>query len=306
MQIARTPDDRFTGLPSWPYPPRYTEIASGDGSGATLRIHHVDEGPADAVESVLCMHGEPSWSYLYRTMIPVLTSAGHRVIAPDLVGFGRSDKPMATSDYTYERHVAWMSDWLVANDLHGLTLVCQDWGGLIGLRLVAAFPDRFARVVVGNTGLPTGEHPLSDAFMAWQKYSQTTPVFNVGKLVESGCASKPLDPAIVAAYDAPFPDDSYKAGARIFPALAPTTADDPSGVANRAAWEVLRRFDKPFLTAFSDGDPVTAGGDGTFQRQIPGAAGQPHTTVKGAGHFLQEDAGPEWAAIINNFIERTR
>lgn len=306
MQVLRTPDQQFAQLPGWPYSPVYTDIDAGDGSGATLRIHHVDEGPRDATTTVLCMHGEPSWSYLYRSMIPAFTAAGHRVIAPDLIGFGRSDKPAATTDYTYERHVSWMSRWLEANDLRGLTLVCQDWGGLVGLRLVAAHPDRFDRVIAGNTGLPTGDRPLSDAFLAWQKYSQTTPVFNVGKLVEGGCASKPLDPAVVAAYDAPFPDDTYKAGARIFPSLAPTTADDPSGIANRAAWDVLRGFDKPFLTTFSDGDPVTAGGDRIFQREIAGAKGQPHVTIAGAGHFLQEDEGPQWAAIINDFIERTK
>lgn len=306
MEIARTPDDRFEALPGWSYAPRYTDIDAADGSGATLRMHHVDEGSTDSAEAVLCLHGEPSWSYLYRTMIPEFVAAGHRVVAPDLVGFGRSDKPTSTADYTYERHVSWLSRWLVDNDLSNLTLVCQDWGGLIGLRLVAAFPERFARVVVANTGLPTGDHPLSDAFMKWQKYSQTTPVFNVGKLVESGCASKPLDPVVVAAYDAPFPDDTYKAGARIFPSLAPTTANDPSGIANRAAWEVLRGFTRPFLTAFSDGDPVTAGGDRTFQRQVPGAEGQAHVTISGAGHFLQEDKGPEFAAVVNDFIERTR
>lgn len=304
MDIARTPDDRFNELPAWPYTPRYTNVDAGDGSSARLRVHFVDEGPAMAAETVLCMHGEPSWAYLYRTMIPEFVAAGHRVVAPDLVGFGRSDKPMATTDYTYERHVDWMSQWLLTNDLTDLTLVCQDWGGLIGLRLLAAHPDRFRRVVVANTGLPTGDRPLSDAFMAWQKYSQTTPVFNVGKLVENGCTTKPLDPAVVAAYDAPFPDDTYKAGARIFPALAPTTADDPSGIANRAAWEVLRSFTKPFLTAFSDSDPVTAGGHRIFEREVPGAAGQPHTTITGAGHFLQEDKGPEFARIINDFIER--
>ena len=306
MDVVRTPEERFDGLDGWSFAPRYTEVDATDGSGAVLRLHHVDEGPADAAETVLCMHGEPSWAYLYRTMIPVFTGAGHRVVAPDLVGFGRSDKPTALQDYTYERHVAWMSEWLVRNDLSQLTLVCQDWGGLIGLRLVAAFPERFARVVVANTGLPTGEHPLSDAFMAWQKFSQTTPEFKVGRIVEGGCATKPLPPGVVAAYDAPFPDDTYKAGARIFPSLAPTTSDDPSGIANREAWEVLRTFTKPFLTVFSDSDPVTAGGDRTFQRQVPGADGQPHVTIAGAGHFLQEDKGTEFAAIVNSFIERTR
>ena len=306
MEFARTPDERFAGLVDWPYQPRYTDVDAGDGSGIRLRMHHVDEGPTNAADTVLCMHGEPSWSYLYRKMIPLFLAAGHRVVAPDLIGFGRSDKPTRTSDYTYERHVQWMCDWLLANDLRGLTLVCQDWGGLVGLRVVAAHPDRFARVVVANTGLPTGDHPLSEAFMKWQKYSQTTPVFDIGKLVEGGCAAKPLDDAVRAAYDAPFPDDSFKAGARIFPSLAPTREDDPSGIANRAAWDVLRAYTKPFLTAFSDGDPVTSGGNRIFEREVPGAAGQPHTTIVGGGHFLQEDKGPEFAAVINDFIERTK
>lgn len=306
MEALRTPEERFAHLDGWAHAPTYTEIDSADGTGDRLRIAHYDIGAPGAAETILCMHGEPSWSYLYRKMIPIFVAKGHRVVLPDLVGFGRSDKPAATSDYTYERHVAWMSEWLVANDLGGLTLVCQDWGGLIGLRLVAAHPGRFARVVIANTGLPRGDHPLSEAFMAWQKFSQTVPVFDVGKLVSSGCATKPLPPDIIAAYDAPFPDESYKAGARIFPALAPTTPDDPSGIANRAAWEVLRTFTRPFLTAFSDLDPVTAGGGPVFQREVPGAAGQAHTTIVGGGHFLQEDKGPEFARVVCDFITDTK
>lgn len=306
MHALRTPDERFDSLADWDHAPRYTDVDAHDGTGDRLRIAHYVAGPTGAPETILCMHGEPSWSYLYRKMIPVFVAAGHRVVLPDLVGFGRSDKPADTSDYTYERHVAWMSEWLVANDLTGLTLVCQDWGGLVGLRLVAAHPERFARVVVANTGLPTGDGPMSDAFMAWQKFSQTVPVFEVGKLVSNGCATKPLAPEVVAAYDAPFPDESYKAGARIFPALAPTTPDDPSGVANRAAWDVLRTFTRPFLTAFSDGDPITAGGHRVFEREVPGAAGQSHTVIEGGGHFLQEDKGPEFARIVCDFVASTR
>ena len=303
MDILRTPDDRFAALSEWPYAPRYTDIAAGDGK--TLRVHHIDEGSADAKETVLCMHGEPSWSYLYRKMIPVFVAAGHRVVAPDLVGFGRSDKPAAMTDYTYERHVAWMSDWLVANDLTNLTLVCQDWGGLIGLRLVAAFPDRFARVVTANTFLPTGDRDPGAAFRAWREYSQTTPDFNVGNIVQGGSASRPIGAHNVAAYDAPYPDDSYKAGARIFPTLVPASPDDPSAAPNRQAWEVLTTWTKPFLTAFGDSDPITAGSDRYFQKLIPGAAGQPHTTIAGGGHFIQEDKGEELAAITNDFIART-
>jgi len=299
MQILRTPDERFVNLRDWPYGPHYTDVRHGSD---VLRIAHIDAGPRDAKNVVLCMHGEPSWSYLYRKMIPVLIGAGHRVIAPDLVGFGRSDKPAAVSDYTYERHVQWMTDWLLVNDLRHLTLVCQDWGGLIGLRLLAAHPERFDRLVVANTFLPVGDRPPSEAFMAWRKYSQETPNFNVGRIVEGGCARKPLAPEVVAAYDAPFPDDTFKAGARVFPTLVPISLDDPSSQANQAAWKVLERFDKPTLTAFSDSDPVTKGGDRRFQQRVPGTTGQSHVTIANGGHFLQEDAGEELARVVNEFI----
>lgn len=301
MQIVRTPDDRFTNLPDWPYGATYTDVRQDDVS---LRIAHVDAGPRDATNIVLCMHGEPSWSYLYRRMIPLFNDAGHRVIAPDLIGFGRSDKPTSPSDYTYERHVAWMSEWLVRNDLRRLTLVCQDWGGLIGLRLLAAFPDRFNRLVVANTFLPIGDRPPGEAFMAWRKYSQEVPVFNVGRIVEGGCARRPLPPEVVAAYDAPFPDDTFKAGARAFPTLVPISLDDPSSTANQAAWKVLERFDKPVLTAFGDSDAITRGADRAFQTRVPGARNQTHTTIVNAGHFLQEDAGEDLARVVNDFIAR--
>lgn len=301
MQVLRTPDERFVNLSDWPYEPHYTDVQQAD---VTLRIAHVDTGRRDAATTVLCMHGEPSWSYLYRKMIPVFVGAGHRVVAPDLVGFGRSDKPTSVHDYTYERHVEWMSRWLVANDLRRLTLVCQDWGGLIGLRMLAAFPERFDRLVVANTFLPVGDRAPSEAFMAWRKYSQETPKFNVGRIVEGGCARKPLAAEVVAAYDAPFPDDSYKAGARVFPTLVPISLDDPSSKANLAAWQVLEQFEKPVLTAFSDADPVTKGGDRGFQQRVPGTRGQAHTTIVNAGHFLQEDAGEELAVVVNEFIAR--
>ncbi len=302
MDVLRTPDERFEALPGWPYVPRYVGV--DDGAGALLRVHYVDEGPPDA-DPIVCLHGEPSWGYLYRTMIEAFVAAGHRVLVPDLIGFGRSDKPADCADYTYQRHVDWMAAWLEAVDGRDATLVGQDWGGLIGLRLVAEHPDRFARVVAANTFLPTGERPPSDAFLAWQTYSQTSPTFNVGRIVEGGCATKPLDPDVVAAYDAPFPDDTYKAGARQFPALVPTSRDDPAVPANEAAWKVLERWDKPFLTAFADSDPITAGGDRLLQARIPGCAGQPHTTIVGAAHFLQEDQGPQLATAINTFIATT-
>ena len=295
MEALRTPDDRFANLPGYAFAPHYIEIGG-------LRIHYVDEGPRQA-SAVLLLHGEPSWSYLYRKMIPVITAAGHRAVAPDLVGFGRSDKPVERSDYTYQRHVDWMRAVLEGLDLRDVTLVCQDWGGLIGLRLAAEHGDRFARVVAANTFLPTGDVPPGDAFKMWLQFSQTTPDFPVGGIVNGGCVTD-LAAEIVAAYDAPFPDDRYKAGARQFPALVPISPDDPAAPANRKAWEVLRRWDKPFLTAFSDSDPITRGADRFLQEAIPGAKGQSHTTITGAGHFLQEDKGEELARVVVDFIGR--
>ena len=296
MELLRTPDERFAALPGYPFEPHYVEV---DG----VRIHHVDEGPRDG-QVVLMLHGEPSWSYLYRKMVPVFVAAGHRAVAPDLVGFGRSDKPARREDYSYARHVAWMRGLIEALDLRGITLVCQDWGGLIGLRLVAEMEERFARVVAANTFLPTGDQDPGDAFRAWQNYSQTTPDFHVGGIVKGGCVTDP--PAeVVAAYDAPYPDDSYKAGARQFPMLVPTRPDDPASEANRQAWEVLRRFERPFLTAFGDSDAITRGADRVLQKLIPGAAGQPHTTIAGAGHFIQEDKGEELARVAVEFMAGT-
>ncbi len=301
METVRTPDDRFTELPDYPFEPNYAEISAGGAGEETIRVHYVDEGPPDAAP-VLLLHGEPSWSYLYRKMIPPLVAAGHRVIAPDLVGFGRSDKLTEQSDYTYARHVSWMSSLVFdVLDLRDITFFGQDWGGLVGLRLVASQPNRYARVVIGNTGLPTGHGPASEAFLAWQKFSQEAPVLEIGKIIDGGCATD-LPPEVVAAYDAPFPDDSYKAGARIFPALVPTSADDPASADNEAAWKVLSTFDKPFLLAFSDRDPVTKGGDAPFLAKIPGAKDRAHVTIEGASHFLQEDAGPLLADVIIDFI----
>jgi haloalkane dehalogenase len=302
VDVLRTPDDRFADLPGYPFPPHYVEV--DDGEGGTLRVHVVDEGPSGG-EVVVLMHGEPSWSYLYRTMIPVLVDAGLRCVAPDLVGFGRSDKPARQQDYSYARHVEWMRQALFDRlELTGVTLVGQDWGGLIGLRLVGEQPERFARVVAANTGLPTGDRPLSDAFLDWQRFSQESPVFPIGRIVAGGCAG-PLPDAVVAAYDAPFPDDAYMAGARIFPTLVPTSPSDPAAAANLAAWATLAAFDRPFLTAFSDGDPITGGGDAVFRRTVPGAQGVEHVTIAGGGHFLQEDRGPELARVVANFVAAT-
>lgn len=297
MKVLRTPDERFAALPGYNFAPHYTDITDDDGTA--LRIHHVDEGAPNAAP-ILLMHGEPSWSFLYRRMIAGLAARGHRVVAPDLVGFGRSDKPAAQDDYTYERHVHWMSDWLTGNDLRNITLFCQDWGGLIGLRLVAAFPDRFARVVVANTGLPVGTG-RTDAFQQWLDFSQSVPVLPVGEIVSMGTV-RGLSAAEKAAYDAPYPEEEFKAGARRFPALVPITPEHGSVAENKAAWKVLERFEKPFLTAFSDGDPVSKGGERIFQERVPGAKGRPHVTIKGGGHFLQEDKPDELVEVIDSFV----
>ena len=298
MKVLRTPDDRFAALPDYPFAPHYA-VVDDAATGAALRLHFIDEGPRDA-PPVLLLHGEPSWSFLYRHFVGPLTAAGHRVIAPDLIGFGKSDKPADRNDYTYERHVAWMSDWLTGLDLRNITLFCQDWGGLIGLRLVAAFPDRFARLLIANTALPIGTG-WSEGFAAWLKFSQSVPEFPTGFIVNGG-VTRDLTPAEIAAYDAPFPDETFKEGARQFPTLVPITPEHASVAENRAAWTVLEAFDKPVLTCFSDKDAVTAGGEKAFIDRIPGARGQPHTIVKGGGHFLQEDAAAELTALINRFI----
>ena len=244
MEALRTPDDRFVNLPDYDFAPHYVDV--GDG----LRMHYVDEGPRDG-QPVLLLHGEPSWCYLYRKMIPIIVAAGLRAVAPDLIGFGRSDKPVSRDDYTYQAHVHWTASLVEQLDLRGITLVCQDWGGLIGLRIAAEHPERFARIVAANTFLPTGDNPPGDAFLRWQEFSQKAPELPIGNIVRGGCKTE-LPAEVVAAYDAPFPDDRYKAGARQFPALVPTRPDDPASDANRRAWEVLRRWEKPFLTAFCD------------------------------------------------------
>jgi haloalkane dehalogenase len=303
MNALRTPDERFENLPGFDFAPRYLEIPGGDGTDS-LRVHYLDEGPSSGAETILLMHGEPSWCYLYRKMVGPLTSAGFRIIAPDLVGFGRSDKPARRSDYTYARHVEWMRAALFDElGLSGLTLVGQDWGGLVGLRLVAEHPDRFRRVVAANTGLPTGDMDMGEAFFAWQKFSQEAPTLPVGRIVDGGCVSE-LPPEVIAAYDAPFPDESYKEGARQFPLLVPSRPDDPAADTNRRAWDVLRQLNKPFLCAFSDRDPITRGADQLFCDLVPGAAGQNHTTIIGGGHFLQEDKGEDLAAAVIDFVGR--
>jgi haloalkane dehalogenase len=306
MEAVRTPDERFEGLPGYDFEPHYVEVANGDPDGGPpLRVHYIDEGPLGATETALLLHGEPSWSYLYRKMVPTLVAAGHRVVVPDLVGFGRSDKPTDRSDYTYARHTEWLREALFDRlGLDGLTLVCQDWGGLLGLRLVAAHPGRFSRVVAANTGFPLGDGRVGKAFFNWQRFSQEVPDFSAGAIVSMATVSD-LAPDVVAAYDAPYPDERFLAGARQFPMLVPTSPDDPASADNRRAWEALRAFDRPFLCAFSDSDPIFSGTDGRFREEVVGALGQPHTTITGAGHFLQEDRGEELAAVVVDFIAQT-
>lgn len=314
MEYQRTPDERFDNLADYPFKPNYLQIA--DGEGGELRLHYLDEGPADG-PVLLLMHGQPAWSYLYRYMIPPLVAAGFRVIAPDLIGFGRSDKPTRMEDYTYAGHVAWMSEWLTTLDLTDITVFFQDWGSLIGLRLVAAFPQRFSHVVLANGGLPTGiiprdyTEPLKEAyktlpvvkanelgerfrdtsgipgFLYWRKFCAESPDLEIGDIF--GAISAAMLDDMRHAYNAPFPDQSYMAGARQFPSLVPVFHDEPEVEENKAAWEVLRKFDKPFMLAFADSDPVTAGGDKIFLAEVPGCQGVAHRTIENAGHFLQQD-----------------
>jgi len=294
VRLLRTPENRFEGLPALGYEPRYENVGG-------LWMAYVETGPASG-EPVLLLHGEPSWSFLYRTVMAVLAEAGFRAIAPDLIGFGRSDKPAAAADHSYARHVEWVRAFAFDRlGLRGLTLVGQDWGGLIGLRLVAEHPDRFARVVAANTGLPTGDHPMPDVWLRFRDVVRTAPVLSVSRLVQAGCQKK-LTTGALAAYDAPFPDESFMAGPRAMPGLVPTSPRDPAAAANRAAWERLAAWDKPFLVAFSDRDPITGGMAAVLRRTIPGAAGLEHPVIAGAGHFLQEDAGTQLGEVIAAFI----
>jgi haloalkane dehalogenase len=302
MEILRTPEDRFAGVADFPHEPRYADVA--DGEGGTLRMAYVVAGPADG-PVVLLLHGEPTWSYLYRHVIEELTAAGIRSVAVDLVGFARSDKPTERSDHSFARHVEWVRSLVFdVLDLTEVTLVGQDWGGLIGLRLVAENPDRFARVVAANTGLPTGDFDMPAVWWEFRNAMESAPTLDIGRFVTAGCLRGLSDEAR-AAYDAPFPDPSFEAGPRVMPTLVPTRPDDPATEANRAAWEVLTRWDKPFLTAFSDGDPITGAMAPILQKLVPGAHGLDHPTLTGAGHFLQEDAGAELGRVVAAFVTTT-
>jgi haloalkane dehalogenase len=297
VKVLRTAEERFAGLPDFGYEPRYVDVGG-------LRLAYVEAGPPTG-EPVLLLHGEPSWSFLYRKVMPVLAGAGLRAIAPDLIGFGRSDKPAEIADHSYARHVEWIRAFAFgALGLSGVTLVGQDWGGLIGLRLVAEHPDRFARVVAANTGLPTGDQPMPDVWLRFREVVRTAPALSVSRLVQSGCQTT-LPPGVLDGYDAPFPGPSHAAAVRAMPDLVPATPDNPASAANRAAWRQLAAWDKPFLVAFSDRDPITGPMAPALKRTVPGAAGRPHPVLEGAGHFLQEDAGEQLGAIVAAFVRET-
>jgi haloalkane dehalogenase len=296
MEALRTPEARFDNLADYPFAPHYVKLSD------ELRMHYVDEGPRDA-PPVLMLHGEPTWSYLYRHMIPPFVDAGFRALAPDLIGFGKSDKPSSLADYSYQRHVDWTLEWLIALDLRDITLVCQDWGSLIGLRLAAEHPERFSRIIVANGFLPIGEGTAPLGFRVWRAFARHTPVFPAGRIVGFGTKRK-LSSAEMAAYNAPFPTSAYQAGARAFPRLVPTSPDDPAVPANRAAWDALGRWEKPFLTLFGAGDPILGSLDQPLQEHVPGAAGQPHARLSGS-HFVQEDQGVEIARRTIQWMRET-
>ncbi|OIN79458.1 haloalkane dehalogenase [Mycobacterium malmoense] len=301
MDVLRTPDSRFENLEGYPFVANYLDVAAGDTP--PLRMHFLDEGPADGPPIVL-LHGEPTWSYLYRTMIPPLADAGNRVLAPDLIGFGRSDKPSRIEDYTYLRHVEWVTSWFERLNLKDVTLFAQDWGSLIGLRIAAERGDRIARLVVANGFLPTAERPTSPAFFAWRAFARYSPVLPAGRIVSAGTVRR-VSPKVRAGYDAPFPDKAYQAGARAFPNLVPTAPNDPAIPANRAAWDGLGRWEKPFLAIFGARDPILGRADRPLIKHIPGAAGQPHARIN-ASHFIQEDAGPELADRLLSWQQALR
>jgi haloalkane dehalogenase len=294
MQLLRAPDENFENLPDFPFKPHYVKV---DG----IRIHYLDEGSNDE-EIILLMHGEPSWCYLYRYMIPPLVKVGFRCLAPDLVGFGRSDKPKELSNHTYAKHVEWMTKWMLLLDLQNITLFGQDWGSLIGLRMAIENQDRFKRIVISNGGLPVAEREQSESFLKWREFSRTTPVFPIGRIIQ-GATTTRLKREILKAYDAPFPDESFKAGPRIMPSLVPISPDDPENDANKRALEQFGKWEKPFLTAYSDADPISKGRDRKWHELVPGTKGQNHTTIINGGHMVQEDKSPELVEVIIDFIK---
>lgn len=295
MTILETPAERFENLPGYPFPPNSKEVGSG------IHMHYVDEGNPSAPVALL-LHGEPSWSYLYRKMLPILVEGGYRAIAPDLIGFGKSSKPSKLTDYSYQSHLEWLGSLIEQLDLQHIHLFCQDWGGLLGLRLALQMEERFDSIIASNTGLPTGQVPMPKAFQQWREFSQQVPVFPTGKIIDGATATE-LSTEVIAAYDAPYPDETYKAGARIFPALVPAEATEAEAINNQEAWKKFSQWEKPFLTLFGDSDPITKGGEAYFQKMIPGSKGQPHEIIPQGGHFIQEDQGELLAEKMVAFIK---
>lgn len=293
-KIIRTPEEQFENLPDFNFRPNYLQISDD------LRMHYLDEGDKN-LPVILLLHGEPSWSYLYRKMIPKLVEAGFRAIAPDLIGFGKSDKFTEQSAYSYRNHLDWLQAFIDKLSLKNITLFCQDWGGLLGLRLVAAQPDNFVRVIASNTTLPTGQFEMPEAFMQWREFSRTSDKFDIGKIIDKGTVIS-LSPEVIAAYNAPFPTEEYKAGARIFPSLVPYLPEDPESLNNVKAWETLSAWKKPFLTIFGTEDTIMKGAEKLFKSIIPGCKGQSHQMLH-AGHFIQEEKGEELAEAITAFCE---
>jgi haloalkane dehalogenase len=307
--VLRTPDHRFANLPDFPWEPNYHSVS--DAQHGQLRMHYLDVGPRDG-DIVLMLHGEPSWCFLYRHMIHALSARGLRCIAPDLVGFGRSDKPAARSAYSYAGHVAQVGELLRALEVNKVTLVCQDWGGPIGLSLLAQMPERFSAVVAANTLLPgcepppNGVAPWPGAIVEqWVAATRDAEDLDVSGVI-AAVSCTPLSAGVLAAYDAPFPSPAYKAGALVFPSLIPTHAQMAGAAENRQTWEFLCHWEKPFVTAFSDSDPATAAWGPVFQQRIPGARGREHPTIMGAGHFLQEEQGDALAAVVARTIDSLR
>ena len=292
MQFITTPEDRFENLQDFPFAPKYHDVEG-------MIMHYVDEGEGPLV---LMLHGEPSWSYLYRYMIKGLVAKGYRAVAPDLIGFGKSDKPIDAESYTYENHEKWLTSFLESLDLTNITLFCQDWGGLLGLRLVAYYPDRFDRVCASNTFLPTGNEPFPDAFMQWREFAEKSPDFIIGKVLQKGTFSE-LSEEVIRAYNAPFPSEAYKMGSRMFPKLVPTDPQHPDGIENQHVWQKLATYDKPFMTAFGADDPITRGARKIFPQIIPGCAGQTHVLLENAGHFIQEDQPERLVELLDEFIK---
>lgn len=292
MDFVRTPEERFENIEAYNFNSKYLSI---DG----LRMHYIDEGSG---ECILLLHGEPSWSYLYRKMIPLLTAKRYRCVAPDLIGFGKSDKPVERGDYTYANHERWLTTFLKELNLTSITLFCQDWGGLLGLRLVANYPERFARVLASNTFLPTGNEPFPEAFLNWRSYVAHSEGFNIGNVIQKGTYSS-LSEEEIEAYNAPFPGEDYKIGARRFPELVPTEAQEPEGIKNQEIWQKLTQLELPFLTVFGADDPITRGARKIFQQLIPGAKDQPHQLLEEAGHFIQEDQPEKLSEALDKFIK---